>query len=240
MPTKKCPQCKKEVPVKSKKCSHCDADIRNLFAKHKIITILAVLFVAGMITFISERKNTTNHSTIADNTTSEQIIAEKPDPLTQTISQAQTQQITPVLVTNSDLDPVSAIQKVLNPSDTYELTIWTVDDNLAKANSKPPFEVIINTSNGQISDCFAAKNILFGLMKTAYTNDQTKDKISRLQFTAWGQLKASLGSKDAVFNWNDAGPTNFWTTLQKYKSYVDEISPMDERTFGVRINKSCE
>lgn len=204
----------------------------------KIIVFLLALYVVSMfLTFVGK---VTNNSKITDNSTSEQILTEKTKTSTPPASQPQTQQTTAASVTNPDLDPVSAIRKVLNSSDTYELTIWTVDGNLAKADSKPPFEVIINTSNGQITDCFAAKNVLFDLMKTAYTNDQIKDKISRIQFTAWGQLKASLGSKDAVFDWDEASPTNFWATLQKYKSYVDESSSMNERTFGVRINKSCE
>jgi len=44
---KKCKSCQTEIDDKAKKCPHCQADQRNWFAKHKILTaILAIIIIA--------------------------------------------------------------------------------------------------------------------------------------------------------------------------------------------------
>lgn len=45
-----CKSCGKELGKGVKKCIHCGADQRNFFAKHKIITGLAVLLLLGVVT----------------------------------------------------------------------------------------------------------------------------------------------------------------------------------------------
>ncbi len=46
--TKKCPKCGEEILASAKRCKHCQADIRNWFARHKIITGIIILFVIGI------------------------------------------------------------------------------------------------------------------------------------------------------------------------------------------------
>lgn len=137
-------------------------------------------------------------------------------------------------------DAFSAIKKAINTTGDYEVTIWTMDDNFAKTESTPPFEIIVNTSASQIQNCFDAKNKLFNVMKAVYDNSAIKGDVSRIKFTAWGQLKASLGSQDIGFDWSTSGPSNFWKALQQYKSYEDESGVLNQRTYGVRINSNCE
>lgn len=47
--TKSCPKCKESILREAKKCKHCGADLRNWFFKHKIITVIIILFVFGVI-----------------------------------------------------------------------------------------------------------------------------------------------------------------------------------------------
>ncbi|MBU2524902.1 hypothetical protein KKG71_06945 [Patescibacteria group bacterium] len=140
----------------------------------------------------------------------------------------------------TNLSDVEVIEREINKIGAFDVTIWTLDEKMAKSDSKPPFEILINVGNGQIDSCYKAKRTLFDVMKAVYTNKNLKGKIARVQFTAWGQLKGSIGAKDTQFDWGASGPSNFWTVLQKYRLYVDVSSPVDERTFGVRINKGCE
>lgn len=45
----KCKYCKKDIEKGAKRCEHCQADLRNWFVRHKILTTLLVLFVLGVI-----------------------------------------------------------------------------------------------------------------------------------------------------------------------------------------------
>lgn len=253
--TRKCPKCKQEdIPITSKECIHCGADVRNWFVRHKIATFfLVILFIA--IIANPDSKNASNTSSPTKTIKTEQVVSKKPETanpeeMKEVTKQIDTEPTTPEIppkpesktpsVVEQPKDIIASIQNILSPTGKYEVTIWTLDGDFAKPDSKPPFDIIINTSAGQIQDCFAAKNIMFELIKTAYTNDQIKDKIARVQFTAWGQLKASLGSKDTGFDWNESGSSNFWKVLQQYNPNVDETSPIDQRTFGQRINKNCQ
>ena len=47
--TKQCSQCKKEVDLKAKKCSHCQSDLRSWFARHKILTGIGGFILFFMI-----------------------------------------------------------------------------------------------------------------------------------------------------------------------------------------------
>ena len=46
---KKCKSCQKEIDNKAKKCPYCQADQRNWFMRHPILTGILVLFIIGMI-----------------------------------------------------------------------------------------------------------------------------------------------------------------------------------------------
>jgi len=161
---------------------------------------------------------------------------ETPAPITKqnTTTQATTEQAT--IETGN---PIAFITKTVDEVGDFEVSVWTLDGNPATVESTPPFEIIVNTTLGQVDNCFDAKSALFDIMRRLYTSSEIKDKIARVQFTAWGQLKASLGHADIGFDWNNSGPSNFWKTLLKYKPYEDQTSPMDQRTWGVQINKDC-
>jgi hypothetical protein len=137
-------------------------------------------------------------------------------------------------------DTVSQIEYEIDKVGDFEVTVWTMDGNFAHAESTPPFEVIVNTTSGDIDDCFDAKHKLFETMKAVYSDAELKNNVARVKFTAWGQLKGSLGSSDAIIDWSSTGLSNFWTVMQQYNSYEDETGSMDTWTYGVRINNSCD
>ena len=137
---------------------------------------------------------------------------------------------------------VEKIQETIIEFRDFEVTVWDRNANLVTDDSvPPPYEIIVNTSPKNIRGCFDAKHSLHEVMKRLYTNPALKGKIARVKFTAWGQLRASLGSIDAaVTDWKAAGPSNFWKVLLKYKPYEDESGPLNQRTYGVKINNRCE
>lgn len=47
--TKKCPKCGEEILASAKRCKYCQADIRNWFMRHKIITGILMLILIGII-----------------------------------------------------------------------------------------------------------------------------------------------------------------------------------------------
>ena len=66
----KCPKCQEEILPGAKKCKHCQADLRNWFVKHKILTGILILFVIGIIGSIGG--NTSNNSSSSTNSNSNQ------------------------------------------------------------------------------------------------------------------------------------------------------------------------
>lgn len=170
---------------------------------------------------------------------SQAVVSDEPStneatPTEETLEEPEPATTTPT-VTAPDI--VSEIEDAIG---MFEVTVWTASGDFATASSTPPFEVIVNTTASQISSCTAAKNALFEIMKSVYSDPSLKNKVSRIKFTAWGQLKASLGANDATFDWSSTGPTNLWTVLLQYKSYQDESGSLSSRTWGEKINGSCE
>ncbi|MFA5993655.1 MAG: hypothetical protein WC823_01705 [Parcubacteria group bacterium] len=47
--TKKCPKCNEEIQSSAKVCKHCQADLRNWFARHKVLTVILGIIVLGII-----------------------------------------------------------------------------------------------------------------------------------------------------------------------------------------------
>ena len=115
------------------------------------------------------------------------------------------------------------------------------DNMVMDQTENPPYAITINTSASDIKDCFDAKDKLFELSKRLYTDPAVGSKISRVKFTAWKQLRASIGSDDVKeLKWSDLGPTNFWRTTLRYKGYEDETGDLAKRTWGVAINPECK
>ena len=135
--------------------------------------------------------------------------------------------------------PLTRIEQIVKNVGDYEVTIWDTDGNFA-TESSTPYEVIVNTQPNTFSSCFDAKNSLYEIMKNLYSDSQLNGKIARVQFTAWGYLKSSLGYDDAKnLKW-DVGPSNYWKVTLQYKDYEDTSSPLTQQTWGVKIDGSCD
>jgi len=65
---KKCKSCQSEIDDKAKKCPKCQADQRNWFAKHKILTVILVIILIGIISGIGGNKNTSTNSSTSSTT----------------------------------------------------------------------------------------------------------------------------------------------------------------------------
>ncbi|MFA7301638.1 MAG: DUF4352 domain-containing protein [Candidatus Shapirobacteria bacterium] len=59
---KKCKSCQTEIDSKASKCPHCQADQRNWFAKHKILTVILVLILTGIASSSGNKGGSSNSS----------------------------------------------------------------------------------------------------------------------------------------------------------------------------------
>lgn len=48
-PVKKCPKCSEDILQSARVCKHCGADLRNWASRHKVLTVVGVLFVVGLV-----------------------------------------------------------------------------------------------------------------------------------------------------------------------------------------------
>lgn len=70
---KKCKYCQSEIDEKAKICPTCKKDLRNYFAKHKVITFILIVFIVGTIGLSNEMNNTTKTSTDGNLKTNEAL-----------------------------------------------------------------------------------------------------------------------------------------------------------------------
>ncbi|MBU2028677.1 zinc ribbon domain-containing protein [Patescibacteria group bacterium] len=72
--TKKCPKCGEEIQASAKRCKHCQADLRNWFARHKVITgiMILVVLIIIMINIGSKSEKANNNVPVASNSDSNQ------------------------------------------------------------------------------------------------------------------------------------------------------------------------
>lgn len=56
-PTKNCPKCGELIQASAKRCKHCQADLRNWFARHKVLTGFMIIIVLGIIIGVSGGKD---------------------------------------------------------------------------------------------------------------------------------------------------------------------------------------
>jgi len=84
MATKICPKCKEEIQSDASKCKHCNADLRNWFIKHKIITGILVLLVIGIIGSSLNKSNSikTVENSLPGNSVKETQVIEPPIKIT--------------------------------------------------------------------------------------------------------------------------------------------------------------
>jgi hypothetical protein len=100
---KKCKSCQTEIDSKAKKCPHCQADQRNWFVKHKIITVILVLVLIGVISGGAKGNNTTTNSSTSSNKTTN-TNTPKPNPI--------------IVKTDTLIDALK--ENELNASNTYK------------------------------------------------------------------------------------------------------------------------
>ncbi len=144
----------------------------------------------------------------------------------------------PIITTEEkeNLSDSEIITSIVKKIDDFDIMIVDTNGEFYIDSPVPPYEIIINSTPEQIIDCFDAKNKLVELMKGLYKNDKVGNKISRVKFSAWGQLRASLGSDDSNALDSDPGPSVYWENTLKFKPYEDEDGPLEQRTWGVSIN----
>ncbi len=100
---KKCKSCQTEIDSKAKKCPHCQADQRNWFVKHKIITVILALVLIGVISGGAKGNNTTTNSSTSSNKTTD-TNTPKPSPI--------------IVKTDTLIDALK--ENELNASNTYK------------------------------------------------------------------------------------------------------------------------
>jgi len=88
---KKCPKCGEEIKLVAKKCKHCQADLRNWFVKHKIITVILVLMLLGIIGSYGESDDEKIIKSTNDNT--KETIKKEPESASEIVPEAETIQI---------------------------------------------------------------------------------------------------------------------------------------------------
>ena len=64
---KKCKSCQTEIDDKAKKCPHCQADQRNWFAKHPILTVIITLVVISIFGSSGGGKSSTSNTPVEQN-----------------------------------------------------------------------------------------------------------------------------------------------------------------------------
>lgn len=135
-----------------------------------------------------------------------------------------------------NIEVVNKVSGAVKRVGNFEVNVWDLDDKPVNNKSKSPYYVIVNAGPSSIAGCSNAKSVIFEIMKNIYGDPSISPYIVRVQFTAYGLLKGSLGSSDEYgIDWQSSGPTNFWTVLNGYNS--DEITDgsTTHRTYGVNI-----
>ncbi len=194
--------------------------IKSFAKKHPVWSVIIVIVVIGFIGSLFSSPETNTNS--------------QPTTTTQTQLNQNTNTQTQTLSSNS----LERIEQIVDKVGDYEVTIWDSTGDFA-TESSAPYEVIVNSKPNQFSDCFDAKNSLYETMKGLYSDSQLNGKIARVQFTARGYLKASLGNDDAKdLRW-DVGPSTYWKVTLQYKDYEDTSSPLSQQTWGVKIKEDC-
>lgn len=204
---KKCKSCQSEIDDKAKKCPKCQADQRNWFVKHKILTGILVIILISIVANMGGNKNTnTNNSTSTTTSNSKQ--------------EQKTYKIREVINTNTfEITTVSADQKTVvggqyvNEKASEGATLiavnWkykNISDKPASSYSQPSVKLV--DSNGTEyewdlgkSSAYAVEQkidskVLSDLNPGITVNDAKVFEISKESYAKGGwKLKYSVGGK---------------------------------------------
>lgn len=197
--------------------------IKSFAKKHPVWSVIIVLVVIGFIgsLFSSPDANTNSQ------------------PTTTTQTPTQSNQNTNTQAQTLSSNPLERIEQIVDKVGDFEVTIWDSNGDFATENSAP-YEIIVNGGFNQFNSCFDAKEALYETMKNLYSDEMLKGKISRVLFSAPHYLRSSAGYDDVKdFTW-DYGISNYWKVTLKYKNYEDESGSLSQRTWGVKIDESCD
>lgn len=195
-PTKKCPKCGELIQASAKRCKHCQADLRNWFVRHKIITGILILIVLGIIVSAGGNKD---KSTTSDNNTSD---AKKTEAVTYKISEA-------IQADNLELTVTSAQEKKQvgsqyfqsNPSEggTYVAVQWkykNISDKPIGTFSQPRINLVdsagtsydadINASGSYATELKLDRKILSDLNPGISVNDASVFEVSKDSYAKGG------------------------------------------------------
>lgn len=144
--TKKCPKCGEEVQSSAKVCKHCKADLRNWFAKHKVLTGILVFIVIGIIGSASGDKSQKTASTPSDTKTeTPQTTSDNKATQADTAKQSEPQKATPQVT-------VTAVALSKDYSDNEVSADAKYKDKLIEVSGK-----IVSISNGTFDNEMVVK-----------------------------------------------------------------------------------
>lgn len=91
---KKCKSCQSEIDPKATKCPYCQADQRNWFRRHPILTVLLVLFIIGLVGSSGNKSNSSSQEKItASKSPTQEVAITTPVPTTPLTLEGKLQQI---------------------------------------------------------------------------------------------------------------------------------------------------
>lgn len=153
---KKCKSCQTEIDSKAKKCPHCQADQRNWFVKHKILTGILAIVVIAMISNVSggDKNSSTNSNSNTSNKTTTNVDAPKPSPI----------------IVKTDTLVNALKENALNASNTYRDKYVELTGRLSNIDSSGKY-----ISLEPINDDFSLTNIM------CYVTQEQQDIVAGLK-----------------------------------------------------------
>lgn len=151
---KKCKSCQTEIDSKAKKCPHCQADQRNWFVKHKIITVILALVLIGAISGGAKGNNTATTSNNSNTSNTTTTNAPKPSPI--------------IVKTDTLVDALK--ENALNASNTYRDKYVELTGRLSNIDSSGKY-----ISLEPINDDFSLTNIM------CYVTQEQQDIVAGLK-----------------------------------------------------------
>lgn len=198
--TKSCPKCGEAILASAKKCKHCQADIRNWFARHKVLTGIAIVIVIAIIASAGgsddkgENKSASSDSKSADTKKDEVVTYKVSDAikaenleLTVTSVQEKKQVGSQYFQSNpSEGGTYVAVQwKYKNSSDKPIGTFSQPRINLVDSNGTS-YDADINASSSYATEIKLDRKILSDLNPGITVNDANVFEVSKDSYAKGG------------------------------------------------------